>query len=142
MSGIKINRSLVVPDQEVEYRFTTSGGPGGQHANKASTRVELLWNVTESQVLGPRQRQRIVGALRNRIDKEGNLRLSSDRHRSQMQNRNDVTDRFRTLIHDALIPPKPRIRTGPSRAAKERRLQDKKKRSATKQARQIRLDDV
>lgn len=142
MSGIRINRSLIVPDQEVEYRFTTSGGPGGQHANKASTRAELSWNVEESAVLGPRQRQRILGALRNRIDKEGNLRLTSDRHRSQMQNRNEVTERFRKLVHGALIPPKPRIRTGPSRAAKERRLQEKKRRSATKQARKVRLEDL
>lgn len=142
MSGIQINRSLIVPHQEVEYRFTTSGGPGGQHANKASTRVELNWNVNTSAVLGPRQRQRILGALRNRIDKEGNLRLTSDRHRSQMQNRNDVTDRFRKLVHDALIPPKQRVRTGPSRAAKERRLQEKKRRSATKQARKVQLDDL
>ena len=142
MSGIQINRSLIVPDQEVEYRFTTSGGPGGQHANKAATRVELNWNVNTSAVLGPRQRQRILGALRNRIDKEGNLRLTSDRHRSQMQNRNDVTDRFRRLVHDALIPPKQRVRTGPSRAAKERRLQEKKRRSATKQARKVQFDDL
>ncbi len=142
MSGIKINRSLIVPDQEVEYRFTTSGGPGGQHANKASTRVELSWNVEESAVLGPRQRQRVLGALRNRIDKEGNLRLTSDRHRSQMQNRKDVTERFRKLVHTALTPPKQRIRTGPSRAAKERRLQEKKRRSATKQARKVRLEDL
>lgn len=142
MSGIKINRSLIVPDQEVEYRFTTSGGPGGQHANKASTRVELNWNVTESAVLGPRQRQRILGALRNRIDKEGNLRLTSDRRRSQMQNRTDVTERFRKLVHDALIPPKQRIRTGPSRAAKERRLEAKRRRSATKRTRQIRPGDL
>lgn len=142
MGGVRINRSLVVPDQEIGYRFTTSGGPGGQHANKASTRVELTWNVATSAVLGPRQRQRITGALRNRIDKEGNLRLTSDRYRSQMRNRDDVRERFRRLIHDALIPPKQRIHTGPSRAAKERRLQDKKRRSATKQARKIRLDDV
>lgn len=142
MSGVRINRSLTIPDHEIDYRFTTSGGPGGQHANKASTRVELLWNVTASQTLGLRQRQRILGALRNRIDKDGNLRLTSDRHRSQMQNRSDVTERFRALIHDALIPAKPRVRTGPTRAAKERRLQDKKRRSQTKRARTVRLDDL
>ena len=142
MSGIRINRSLTIPGHEVEYRFTTSGGPGGQHANKASTRVVLLWNVTRSEALGPRQRQRILGALRTRIDKEGNLRLTSDRHRSQMQNRNDVTERFRALIHDALIPPKARVATGPTKASKERRLQAKKRRGATKRARTVRPDDL
>lgn len=141
MSGIKINRSLTIPDHEVEYRFTTSGGPGGQHANKASTRVVLLWNVMRSESLGPRQRQRILGALRTRIDKEGNLRLAGDRHRSQMQNRNDVTERFRTLLHDALIPPKARVGTRPTKASKERRLQSKKRRSETKRARKFRPED-
>ena len=142
MSGIRINRSLIVPDQEIDFRFSPSGGPGGQHANKASTRAELSWNVARSSVLGPRQRQRITGSLRNRIDKDGTLRLSSDRYRSQLQNRNDVTERFRKLVHDALIPRKARVRTGPSQAAKERRLEDKKRRSAVKQARKVRLDDV
>lgn len=133
---------MTVPDHEIEYRFTTSGGPGGQHANKASTRVELTWNVTASQVLGPRQKQRILGALRNRIDKEGNLRLSSDRHRSQLQNRNNATERFRKLVADALVPPKRRVATGPTQAAKERRLKEKKKRSAIKQARKVTRDDL
>lgn len=142
MSGIRINRSLIVPDQEIELRFTPSGGPGGQHANKASTRVELSWNVPNSPVLGPRQRQRITGALRNRMDKDGTLRLSSDRYRSQLQNRNDVTERFRKLVHEALIPRKTRVPSGPSHAAKERRLQDKKRRSAVKRARKVGLDDI
>ena len=142
MSGIRINRNLEIPEHELEFRFTTSGGPGGQHANKASTRVELIWNVERSASLGPRQRQRLMGALRNRIDGNGNLRLASDRQRSQMQNRHDVRERFRTLVQRALVPPKKRVGTKPSRASKEKRLSAKKRRSDIKRNRRVRPDDL
>lgn len=142
MDDIKINRSLTIPGAELELRFSPSGGPGGQHANKAATRAELVWNVDGSQVLGPRQRQRLQGALRHRIDNAGNLRLASDRNRSQMQNRNDVIERFATLVRDALKPAKHRIETKPSSSSKEKRLTQKKRRSQTKQNRQVRLRDL
>ena len=142
MDDVKINRSLTIPGAELELRFSPSGGPGGQHANKAATRAELTWNVNDSQVLGPRQRQRLQGALRHRIDSSGNLRLTSDRNRSQMQNRNDATERFARLVRDALRPTKARVETKPSRASKERRLEQKKKRSQTKQNRRVRLGDL
>ena len=141
MDDIKINRSLIIPGAELELRFSPSGGPGGQHANKAATRAELTWNLTESQVLGPRQRQRLQAALRHRIDSSGNLRLTSDRNRSQLQNRNDVIRRFATLVREGLRPAKPRVETKPSRASKEKRLEQKKKRSETKQNRKVRLGD-
>lgn len=142
MSGIRINRNLEIPEHELQFRFTTSGGPGGQHANKASTRVELIWNVQTSNALGPRQRQRLMGALRNRIDRNGNLRLASDRQRSQLQNRHDVIERFSHLIKRSLVPPKKRVGTKPSKAAKERRLAEKKRRSDVKKNRRVRLDDI
>lgn len=142
MDEIKINRSLKIPAAELELRFSPSGGPGGQHANKAATRAELSWNVNESQVLGPRQRQKLQGALRHRLDSSGTLRLTSDRNRSQMQNRNDVIERFAKLVADALRPTKHRVETKPSRASKERRLAQKKRRSETKQNRRVRLGDL
>jgi len=142
MSGIRINRNLEIPEHELHFRFTTSGGPGGQHANKASTRVELIWNVQTSSALGPRQRQRLLGALRNRIDGNGNLRLASDRQRSQLQNRHDVIDRFSHLIKRSLVPPKKRVETKPSKASKERRLAQKKRRSDVKKNRRVGLDDL
>lgn len=142
MDDIQVNRSLTVPGVELELRFSPSGGPGGQHANKAATRAELIWNVTDSQVLGPRQRQKLQGALRHRLDSSGNLRLTGDRSRSQMQNRNDVIERFAKLVGDALRPTKHRVETKPSRASKERRLSQKKRRSETKQNRQVRLRDL
>ena len=142
MDDIKINRSLIIPAAELELRFSPSGGPGGQHANKAATRAELTWNLNESQVLGPRQRQRLQGALRHRIDSSGTVRLTSDRNRSQMQNRNDVIERFATLVREGLRPAKPRLATKPSRASKEKRLEQKKKRSETKQNRRVRPGDL
>lgn len=142
MSGIRINRNLEIPEHELEFRFTPSGGPGGQHANKASTRVEVVWNVASSTALGPRQRQRLIGALRNRIDGNGNLRLASARQRSQMQNRHEVVDRLQTLVRRSLVPPKKRVGTKPSRASKEKRLAQKKRRSDIKKNRKIGFDDV
>lgn len=141
MAGIRINRSVTIPEHEIELSFSPSGGPGGQHANKASTRAELVWHVGSSDALGPRQRQRVLGALRNRIDGSGRLRLTSDRHRSQLQNRNDVIERFAALVAQALVPPKPRVGTKPTRAGTERRLQDKKRRSEIKRGRSARPDD-
>ncbi|MDQ3983222.1 MAG: aminoacyl-tRNA hydrolase [Actinomycetota bacterium] len=136
MSGLRVNRSVVIPDDEIRLEFTTSGGPGGQHANKSSTRAVLIWNVDASHALGPRQRARVRGKLRHRIDSAGNVRLSSDAHRSQLRNRETVRERFRTLLEDALRPEKKRIGTSPTGSSRERRLKSKKLRSEVKRARQ------
>ena len=135
-SGIRVHSSLTIPASELEVRFSASGGPGGQHANKVATRVDLSWNVRDSQVLGPRQRSQILSRLGHRIDGAGNLRLSSDGYRSQLRNREEVSQRLASLVAEALRPRKSRRATAPTKASKERRLQDKRKRSETKKARQ------
>ena len=132
---VRINRSVTIPGDEVELTFSPSGGPGGQHANKASTRAELAWNVATSRALGPRQRERIRGALRTRIDSSGTLRLTSDTYRSQLRNREDVIERLQREVAAALKPIKKRRPTAPTRASKERRLEQKKRRSETKRLR-------
>ena len=137
---LRVNRNLVIPPDEISLRFSPSGGPGGQHANRSSTRVDLSWNVDESRVLGPRQRARIKGHLRNRLDGSGTLRLSSDKHRSQTRNREEVLARLARLLSEALQPRRTRVATTPSRAAKERRLQSKRRRSETKKLRRAPLD--
>lgn len=139
--SVRVNRSLEIPDDELEFTFSTSSGPGGQHANKAATRVDVAWNVAVSGVLGPRQRDRIRSRLGRRIDSAGVLRLSSSRFRSQLRNRADVTERLAGLVAEALRPEKKRVATRPTRASVERRLRAKKQRSATKQARRARPDD-
>jgi ribosome-associated protein len=140
MAGIRVNRTLEIPESELETTFSTSGGPGGQHANKASTRVELRWDVAGSEVLGPRQRARLLEKLKGRIDSRGVLRVVSDEQRSQIRNRVDAERRLGDLVAAALKQEKPRKKTEPSRAAKERRLQQKKRRAETKQARRTPQD--
>jgi ribosome-associated protein len=135
MASIRVNRSLEIPESELETTFSTSGGPGGQHANKASTRVELRWNVAESEVLGPRQRARLLDKLRSRIDSRGVLRVVSDEQRSQLRNRVEAERRMGEMVAAALKQEKPRKKTEPSRAAKERRLEQKRRRSETKRSR-------
>ena len=135
MEDLKVGRKLVIPQAELQHRFTPSGGPGGQHANKASTRAELTWNVRDSQVLGPRQRQRLLTKLANRIDGEGNLRVAADRERSQLRNRRAAEARLVELVAKALQRERPRKATRPTAASKERRLREKKRRSEIKQTR-------
>ena len=132
---LRVNRSLEIPADELELSFTTSGGPGGQHANRSATRAELAWNAATSRALGPRQRQRILTALKNRIDSSGTLRLSSNAHRSQLRNREEVTNRLAALLRDALRPTKKRRATFPTASSRERRLAQKRRRGEIKRAR-------
>jgi ribosome-associated protein len=132
---VRVNDALAIPQRELEYRATRSGGPGGQHVNTSSTRIELTWNVTASPSLTDEQRTRILEKLKNRIDESGVLRLTSSTSRSQLQNREDATARLARLVADALKVRKPRKRTKPSRKAKEARLRNKKLRSEKKRGR-------
>ncbi len=121
-----------IPPHELSYRATKSGGPGGQHVNTSSTRVELWWNALGSPSLTDAERGLLLMALGHRLDGEGWLRLVSAATRSQLKNREAVTERFHRLVAAALVPPKPRRKTKPPRSAGERRLKEKKQRSATK----------
>lgn len=141
MTDLRVNRRLVIPSNELEERFSTSSGPGGQHANKASTRAELAWNVENSSVLGPRQRERIRTRLANRIDSNGLLRVASEKHRSQLRNREEARKRLVVLVDRALRVEPKRVKTKPTRAGKERRLQQKRRRSEIKRARRVTHDD-
>ncbi|HEX6207760.1 MAG TPA: alternative ribosome rescue aminoacyl-tRNA hydrolase ArfB [Actinomycetota bacterium] len=133
--NVRVNRRVTIPASELSFRFTPSGGPGGQHANRSATRVELVWNVEESAALGPRQKARVRRALRGRLDAEGNLRLVSGAERSQARNRADVVERLGRLVSGALAVPKRRVRTKPSAAARERRMKAKRRRSEVKRLR-------
>jgi ribosome-associated protein len=126
-----------IPLQELTFRATRAGGPGGQHVNTSSTRVELWWNALESPSLTDAERALLLTALGHRLDGEGWLRLVSAATRSQLQNREAALERFQRLVSDALIPPKRRRKTKPPRSAGERRLKEKKQRSATKAKRRL-----
>jgi ribosome-associated protein len=139
---LQINDSLWIPRAELTYRATRSGGPGGQHVNTSSSRVELAWDVDGSPSITDEQRALIKAKLANRINSEGVMLLSGSEQRSQHQNKESVTARFAQLVAQALVIPKARKKTRPSRASKEARLQEKKKRSETKRMRgNIRHDD-
>lgn len=132
---LEISPALRVPVAELEYRASRSGGPGGQHVNTSSTRVELWWDVAGSPALTDEQRRHLLVRLASRLDGAGRLRLVSSATRSQLRNREEVTERFRDIVARALVVPKPRKRTKPSRAAKAARLEGKRRRSATKRDR-------
>jgi ribosome-associated protein len=135
---LEIGPDLRLPRAELEYRASRSGGRGGQHVNTSSTRVEVWWNVAASPTLSEEQRTRLLAALAPRLDGEGRLRLVSSGSRSQLRNREDVTERLREVVARALIVPKRRKATKPSRAAKAARLEAKRRRSALKRDRRRR----
>jgi ribosome-associated protein len=142
MTAVRVTRNLEIPADEIDLSFSTSSGPGGQHVNKSETRVNLTWNVKESRALGPRQRDRILKRLGNRVDSTGRLHLSSSRFRSQWRNREDVTARLQELVSDALRPAKRRVETRPTKASREKRLKAKRRRSQIKRARHPVDDDL
>jgi ribosome-associated protein len=135
MGFLDVSPDLRVPLAELEFRASRSGGPGGQHVNTSSTRVEVTWDVAGSPALSEEQRQRLLARLASRLDSTGRLRLVSSSTRSQLRNREDVTERLREVVAQALVVPKTRKRTRPPRAAKAARLESKRRRSATKRDR-------
>lgn len=130
---VVINSRMTIPDDELEWRFSPSGGPGGQHANRAHTRVELGWDPTGSVVvrdLSESQRDRLLANVPNPI------RLTVDQYRSQHRNRTVAEERLAEQIRAALAPPpKARRATKPSKGAKRRRLEAKRRTGQTKKLR-------
>lgn len=132
---LRVNRSLAIPMSELSFRFTPSGGPGGQHANKVNTRVELRFDIEHSPSLGPSQRARLL----RRFGPE--VRVVASRQRSQARNREEAVERLRGRLADALSVSRPRTATRPSRSAVERRLQEKRRRSEQKRSRRPPAED-
>jgi ribosome-associated protein len=133
--GLALSETRSIPRGELTYRASRAGGAGGQHVNTSSTRIELLWNVRTTQALDEEARSRVAEKLASRIDGEGFIRIVSSARRSQGQNRVAAEERLVELIRKALIVPKRRKVTKPSRGAKEARLSEKKKRGETKRQR-------
>ena len=126
---LRVSRSCVIPAHELQWRFTASGGPGGQHANTANTRVELVFDVAASGALGPRQRARLLEKLGPVV------RVVASDERSQARNRGLALERLADRLRAGLKVETPRRPTRPTRASKERRLEEKRRRSETKQQR-------
>lgn len=134
-SYLRVNDDLFIPRSELTYRATRAGGPGGQHVNTSSTRIELVWDVAGSPSLTEPQRQRILSGLANRISQEGLLQLSDAGTRSQHRNREAVTERLSELLAEALVVRKARKKTRPTKASRERTRQAKKRRAEVKRLR-------
>lgn len=142
MDEVRVSRTCVITTGELSWRFSRSGGPGGQNVNRRETQVELVFDVASSPSLGPRQRARLLEKLHHRLDAGGRLHVVVSQERSQGQNREIALGRFRRLMADALRPDPPKRRpTRPSRKATERRLDSKRRRSRQKQARAWRPDE-
>lgn len=133
--GTVVAGPVVIPPREYRLEFARSGGPGGQHVNKVSTRVDLVFNVHESTALTEEQRARVLSALAGRISAGGFLRLTADDSRSQWQNREAVLERFGELVAQALRPRKRRLATRSTKASRERRIVQKRRRSEIKKLR-------
>jgi ribosome-associated protein len=132
---IQVTRSVVLPVDEIRYRTSRSSGPGGQHAQKTETRVEAVFDVEGSQALTEIQKRRVVSRA------GPTLRAIAQDERSQARNRELATERLVAQLRDALKVPRKRRPTKPSRAAVERRLEQKKRRSQTKRLRRAKNDD-
>jgi ribosome-associated protein len=141
-SVVEIRDGLFIPRAELSFRASRSGGPGGQHVNTSSTRVELLWDVGATPSLSEEERARVRERLANRINAEGVLQIAASEHRSQSQNREAAVARFAELLAGALAVPRARKRTRIPRAAREARLEAKRHRAGTKRMRgPVRRDD-
>jgi ribosome-associated protein len=139
-SYLNITPELAIPRTELQYRATRSGGPGGQHVNTSSTRIELLWDLNESRAISEEQRQRLRQRLAPRLDSNGMVRVVASDRRSQNQNRKEADERLAALVKHALHVPKKRRPTKPTKAAKERRISEKKKLSEKKKNRRVEID--
>ena len=132
---LEVTGAVSIPRHELQYRASRAGGAGGQHVNTSSTRIEVLWNVSATQALDEEARARVAARLASRLDGEGNLRVVSSARRSQAQNREAADARLAELVRGALAVPRRRKATRPTRASKEARLGEKRKRGETKRQR-------
>jgi ribosome-associated protein len=135
MAKIRITRDISIPDAEVEMRASRSGGPGGQSVNTSDSKVELRWDVAGTSALSEAQRARVLERLGHRITDDGVLLLRSSEHKSQHRNREAAIARLRSLVAEAVEPPKRRRPTRRSKGANERRIRSKKQRGEIKRLR-------
>ncbi len=136
-----VNGRVRIPAAELTVRASRAGGPGGQHVNTSSTRVEVTWDIRTSNALSDAARAQLEVRLASRLDSTGMIRVVAADTRSQSQNRALALGRLAHLVRDALVIPKARRATKPSRGQKQARLEDKKRRSSVKKDRRPRTDD-
>ncbi|HLF80473.1 MAG TPA: alternative ribosome rescue aminoacyl-tRNA hydrolase ArfB [Anaerolineales bacterium] len=132
---IAVNRSIQIPEREVQLRFIRAAGPGGQNVNKVASAVELRFDVKHSLALPEEVRQRLIRQSGKKLNSAGVLIIQARRYRSQDRNRQDALERLVRLVRQAAVKPRARRPTRPSRASRESRLEVKRHRSRAKQRR-------
>jgi ribosome-associated protein len=137
---LEVTRTIAIPDEELSFEFVASSGPGGQNVNKVATAAVLRFDAAGSPSLPGPVKERLRALAGSRMSAEGVVLIKAQRYRSQERNRADALARLAALLAAAAVPPRPRTPTRPTRASKERRLQAKSQRSATKRLRGRPLD--
>lgn len=135
MDDLRVSRGLVIPAGELHATASRSSGPGGQHVNKASTRVTLRWNIEASEVLSDRQRALLLSRLAHRLTRGGELILHAGRARSRTRNLENARERLSEIVSRGLATTRKRIATRASASARKRRVEQKKRRSSVKHQR-------
>ncbi len=130
-----INSKISIPLREIKFKFSRSSGPGGQNVNKLNTKVQLRWNLEKSAQLPDDVRQRMIARYKRRMTGDGELVISSQRFRDQGQNVADCLNKLKEMVLSVATPPKKRKPRSVSKAAKMRRLTNKRRRSETKRLR-------
>ena len=137
---LEVTPTVLIPRIELTERATRSGGPGGQHVNTSSTRIEIVWNVDRTTALDDVQRARVRERLGARVDADGDIRVVASDSRSQRRNRDAAEAKLMALIRRALVVPKARRATRPTAASVAKRLDEKRRRSRVKAERRRRPD--
>ncbi len=138
---MKIDEQTSIPDDEITFRTSRSSGPGGQNVNKVESRVMLLFDLERSASLDEDQKLLIRRRLASRINKQGVLRVVSQKHRTQAANREAARERFQSLLREALVEEVERKPTRVPQGVKRRRREEKRRRSELKRRRRERFDD-
>lgn len=138
--ALVLSSQLVIPDEELEWKFIRSSGPGGQNVNKVASAAQLKFLLTRNTSLTPAVKARLRRLAGQRLTEGGDLLFKSMSERSQEQNRRAALERLEDLIRAALVEPKIRKKTRPTRASKERRIESKKRRGTAKRERRARWD--
>lgn len=134
---VRVTEDLEIADGEIAFTTSRSSGPGGQNVNKANTRVTLLFDLEESESLSAQQRALLRERLPGRINKDGVLRVVSQRHRTQLANRDAAVERFVELVREALTEAPERVPSAPPDQADEKRLEAKRRRGRLKRERTV-----
>lgn len=140
-NDLRVVGHIAIPLEEIEARASRSGGPGGQHVNTSSTKIEVRWNVVATRALSVEEKARVLEKLGGRVDADGTLRIVSSESRSQTRNREIAIDRLVETVRRALEVQKKRRATRRPRGANEQRLQEKKQRGERKKNRRAGADD-